>query len=139
MAVKAYIVDDEPAVGRLLQSMLAGAGIDSIAETDSSRAAVQIQTQRFDIVFLDIHMPGMDGLELARIQRAHGANTRTPIVMMTGDETADVFGEAHRAGITCFLYKPFSMLSIKRTLYVLKNSIWTETHDSVANRSRSLM
>lgn len=137
MGVRAYIVDDEPAIGRLLQSMLAVAGIDSVVENDSFKAAARIQVDKFNVVFLDIHMPGLNGLELTRIQRAGGANARTPIVMITGDENSDVFREAYRAGITCFLYKPFNMRSVRSALSLLKNPMGAYMHSSSANPPES--
>jgi CheY-like chemotaxis protein len=123
MKTRIYLVDDEPAVCRIMKSMLAGAGFDLIVETDSSKAAQRIPMEKFDAVFLDINMPPPNGLELARIQRAGGFNLRTPIVMISGSDDPKVLSKGYTAGGNFFLFKPFDKESLLRTMRATQDFI----------------
>jgi DNA-binding response OmpR family regulator len=114
MGTRFYLVDDEPAVGRVVKAVLARAGIDAVLETDSARAAERLPAEKFDAVFLDVHMPAPDGLQLARLLRSGGFNMHTPIVMMTGDEDPGVMNRGYEAGSNFFLFKPLDRRRILR-------------------------
>jgi CheY-like chemotaxis protein len=114
MTTRFYLVDDEPAVGRVMKAVLARAGIDAVLETDSARAAERLPGEKFDAVFLDIHMPAPDGFQLARLQRSGGFNMHTPIVMMTGDEDPGIMNRGYQAGGNFFLFKPLDRRRILR-------------------------
>ena len=67
---------------------------------------------RFDLLILDFHLPGLDGLELARRARALPRAVRTPIIMFTDSE---VERDARRAGVDAYLRKPRGVYSLART------------------------
>ena len=60
------IVDDEAAIAELIRRTLAGAGYDCVAVTDGAAAADLLEREAFDLVLLDIMMPGVDGYDLLR-------------------------------------------------------------------------
>jgi len=126
MKMRIYLVDDEPAVCSVVQRLLAGAGIDTITESNSSRAAARIPKEKFDAVFLDVRMPAPDGLELARIQRAGGFNMHTPIVMISGDNDPKVLRKGYEAGGNFFLFKPFDRRGLLRIVRASQEYIQRE-------------
>jgi len=67
-----------------------------------------------DAAIVDLQMPGMDGLELARLMRADAAFTRVPLIMLTslGHKTID----AKQAGVDAFLSKPIRRARLLQTL-----------------------
>ena len=66
------IVDDEAAIAELIRRTLAGAGYDCVAVTDGAAAADLLEREAFDLVLLDIMMPGVDGYDLLRWLRPAG-------------------------------------------------------------------
>ena len=108
MVLRTLIVDDEPIARQILREELEQ--IDEIAligEAEDGVAALQaINDSSPDLVFLDLQMPGMSGLELLTMMRAHG--NRAPFIFITAfpDETSRA--RALKAGAICFLSKPFA-------------------------------
>lgn len=77
------IVDDEAAIAELIRRTLAGAGYDCVAVTDGAAAADLLEREAFDLVLLDIMMPGVDGYDLLRWLRPGGM----PVVFITAKGT----------------------------------------------------
>ena len=126
MPTKILVVDDEPAVCELLQAVLSAAGMEAQALTSSAQAAARLKQEKFDAVFLDVHMPPPDGMELARQMRAAGFNQRTPIVMITGDDDPAVLARGFEAGASFFLFKPIDRERVLRVIRVTRGSIQRE-------------
>ena len=101
------VVDDEKSVGRLLQQWLTGKGYQ-VRHVDGFDGVRQALTeQAFDLVTLDIMMPGVDGLEVLRWLRAHYPDVG--VVMATALDRLDTVLEAMRAGAINYLLKPFNL------------------------------
>lgn len=76
---------------------------------DGQDALRMIQKQRFDLVFMDIHMPGMDGYEVIRSMReweTQTGNPRTPMVVLSSDDLETQQRSAAEFGCSGFLRKP---------------------------------
>lgn len=116
MQPRILVVDDEPAMCRLLKTMLDNAGMDTCYQTDTERALIQMQEEKFDAVFMDVNMPGHTGVELTRRIRSCGFNQRTPIVMMTGYSEPKTLRSAFEAGTNYFLFKPIDNQKLMRLL-----------------------
>ena len=86
MQKQALIVDDEPAVCQMVERVLTSAGLESMTLTRSSDAPGLLYKRKFEIVFLDLHMPSPDGVELARHIRHSGWNKTTPIILISDDQ-----------------------------------------------------
>ena len=101
------VVDDEESVGSLLQQWLTGEGyqVRYVEGFDGVRQVLAEQT--FDLVTLDIVMPGVDGLEVLRWLRAHYPDVG--VVMATALDRLDTVLEAMRAGAINYLLKPFNL------------------------------
>src|SRR5690348_13910163 len=70
------------------------------ALSDSEQASALVNPERFDGIFVDLQMPGVDGFELARQVRKSSWNKSAPIVVVTGHDNAKIMQEAFAAGAT---------------------------------------
>jgi DNA-binding response OmpR family regulator len=103
--IRALLIDDDPRLSELLGSYLAQNGITVAHAPDGTRGLAMLDAGAFDVVLLDVMMPGIDGLEVCKRIRA---KRTIPIVMLTakGDETDRVVGL--ELGADDYLPKPFS-------------------------------
>jgi DNA-binding response OmpR family regulator len=106
MQSRALVVDDEPAVCGLIQSVLIGAGLDCLGLTRSTEAGEHLRREKFAVALFDFRMPSPDGLELVRQARGPGINQMTPIILMSDDQNTSATAQGFAAGASFFLYKP---------------------------------
>jgi len=106
MYKRALVVDDEPAICDLIQKVLLSAGLEALTLTRSAEAPGLLEEGKFDVVFLDLHMPTPDGIELARQMRRSEANRMTPIILISDDQRPSAMSIGFEAGANFFLYKP---------------------------------
>ena len=104
------IIDDQASSRRVLRYILENVGSDcDLHEFESAIDALHwCSTSQADFVVVDYSMPGMDGIEFARLFRADPLNDRVPIMMMTVAQEASVKAAAVAAGIHDFIIKPFA-------------------------------
>jgi signal transduction histidine kinase/CheY-like chemotaxis protein/HPt (histidine-containing phosphotransfer) domain-containing protein len=80
----ALIVDDNETNRMILRRQLTGWGMRVVEQGDPQQALIQVRAgASYDVVLLDMHMPGMDGLELAQHLRAQPSTATTPMLMLT--------------------------------------------------------
>ena len=101
------IVDDEAAVRESLRHALELEGYAVELAADGGRALAQIETAAPDAVVLDVLMPGVSGLDVARRLRNNG--NRVPILMLTARAAVDDRVEGLDAGADDYLVKPFAL------------------------------
>jgi two-component system chemotaxis response regulator CheY len=107
------IVDDDPFIRRLIATTLEDvAGFELVQAGDGEEALAKADETHPRIVFLDIDMPKLNGLETCRALRERAALARTRIVMLTAGVQHE--RAAHDAGADLFLTKPFSPLDLLR-------------------------
>jgi CheY-like chemotaxis protein len=113
-ALKILVVEDNKVNQILVKSMLTKEGFEiSIAE--NGKQAVDILcNERFDLVFMDLHMPVMDGLQATKLIRSHSncLEKDIPIIALTGANTNNEQQECLNAGMTDFMTKPFRQKEI---------------------------
>jgi two-component system OmpR family response regulator len=104
MSQRLLIVDDDPELRALLQSYLGEQGFEVVAVEDGAAMRTALGRGTFDLLILDLMLPGDDGLALCRELRAH---SRIPILMLTarGDELDRIIGL--EMGADDYLPKPF--------------------------------
>ena len=116
---RVLVVDDSPTVRSIVRKMMRVSRFSlTTEETDEGAAALDlVRSGRFDIVFLDCNMPGLDGFAtLTEIRRNHpGIAT----VMMTGTPDQAIAARARAAGAKGFLFKPFFPKDIDAVLHGL--------------------
>jgi two-component system KDP operon response regulator KdpE len=99
------VVDDEPPLRRVLQTSLTARGF-TVEEAGSAERALELVGQRpFDLILLDMNMPGMGGIEACR--RLRGLLPRVGIVMVTVRDAEEDMVQALNAGADDYITKPF--------------------------------
>jgi DNA-binding response OmpR family regulator len=104
--VRILVVEDEQRMSALLQQGLAEEGHQVYVASDGAQGLAIAQSSAFDVLILDVMLPRMDGLSVAR--RLREAGNRTPVLILTArDRVADVV-KGLDAGADDYLTKPFS-------------------------------
>jgi CheY-like chemotaxis protein len=107
------IVDDDPMIRKLIATTLEDISGYRLQEAgDGLEAVERAQLTRPEIVFLDIDMPRLNGIEACRRMRSEPTTAEATIVMLTGDSDDDAERDARAAGADLFLTKPFSPLHL---------------------------
>jgi putative two-component system response regulator len=99
-------VDDEPVILTLVQRLLQNHGFEPIGYSDPAAAVAAFEVDAFEAVITDIHMPGMDGMEL--MQSLRERQPEIPVIVVTGHGTVDTAIQALREGASGMLVKPFT-------------------------------
>ncbi len=111
---KVLVVDDDAVVGKSFHRVLSeNKGYVVTTVENAHEALKQMREQSFDVVFTDIKMPGMDGVELA--ERVKASQPWTPVVIITGYGTTENENRAKAAGVTDFVRKPLSPEMIEQS------------------------
>src|SRR5216684_5844103 len=100
------LIDDDPNTLASLSRAFRLAGYEATVCDSAIRALELIRTERFDVIFSDVVMPGKDGLSLLEDLKAAGATT--PVVMIAGQASVEIAVRATRLGAVDFLEKPLS-------------------------------
>jgi CheY-like chemotaxis protein len=109
------IVDDDDGIRRLIAATLEDVSGYRMSEAGDGEEAMRRALEvRPSIVFLDIDMPLLNGIEACRRLRSQPSTADATIVMLTGDAQQGAELEARRAGADLFLTKPFSPLHLLR-------------------------
>jgi CheY-like chemotaxis protein len=109
------IVDDDPGIRRLIAATLEDVSGYRMTEARDGQEAVERARDALpSIVFLDIDMPRLNGIEACRRLRSEPATADATIVMLTGDSDDEAERDARAAGADLFLTKPFSPLHLLR-------------------------
>jgi CheY-like chemotaxis protein len=106
------IADDEPHVVELVRVTLEDDRVSVHEAFDGAQALTLAQALRPDVVFLDVHMPAVDGLEVCRRLRRDPAFAQTTIVMLTAAAQRDDVARGLAAGANHYLTKPFSPVAL---------------------------
>ncbi len=105
---RALIVEDDPDIGQLLVHYLQKAGFEPTLLTSGRDVLVRARRDPFDVILLDLMLPGLDGLQVCRALRADAATAQVPIIMLTakGEEPDRIVGL--ELGADDYITKPFS-------------------------------
>ncbi len=110
-ALTLLLVDDSPEIGQLATLYLKGLPYRMDHAGDGLSAVEQCQAHRYDLIFLDLQMPGMDGYATATAirnwEQSQGI-VATPIIALTADVLGPARERSRQAGCTAFIGKPFS-------------------------------
>lgn len=112
MGKKILVVDDEKHIVRLVQVNLERAGYEVVTAYDGEEALQKVKQERPDLIVLDVMMPKMDGFEVMKHLKADPETKEIPVIMLTAKaQDADVF-RGWKAGVDCYLTKPFNPLEL---------------------------
>ena len=112
------VVDDEAGVRASLRGILSDEAyeVETVGSAEECLAAVA--ARRFDLVLLDVWLPGVDGLET--LARLRASEPDLPVVMISGHATIETAVRAVRLGARDFVEKP---LSLEKTLLAVRNAL----------------
>jgi len=114
---KILAVDDNPANLKLLREFLLNLDADVITADSGHEALLQTQKHTFDLIFMDIQMPEIDGLSTSKLIRQHEPKgQRTPIVALTAHAMNEQKTELLLAGLDDYMTKPVSEQQLKHCL-----------------------
>lgn len=112
MPKKILAVDDERHIVRLVEVNLARAGYQVVTAYDGREALLKVESEKPDLVVLDVMMPYMDGFEVLRNLKANPLTAEIPVIMLTAKaQDADVF-RGWQSGVDCYLTKPFNPMEL---------------------------
>ena len=118
MKLRILVVDDEAAIRESMSMILEYEGYECLSASTGEDAIKVVKRESPDLVFLDIKMPGVDGLEtLTRLKKLSEA---TPVVMISGHGTVSTAVEATKRGAFDFIEKP---LARERIFITIKNAL----------------
>src|SRR5690349_437758 len=118
MRARILVVDDEAEIRRSVRMILEYDGYDVLEASSGPEGVALAEKESPDLVFLDIKMPGMDGLEA--LQRIKASNETLPVVIISGHGTVCTAVEATKAGAFDFIEKP---LASERVLVTIRNAL----------------
>jgi len=117
-SLEVLVVDDEQSICLLLHDVLARFG-HKVSTCQDGGAALELASERqFNLIFLDIRMPGMGGLEA--LKKLRQVQPGAKFVMITGFAKDDIIEEALRSGASACLCKPFRLSQVMEVLKDLK-------------------
>jgi two-component system, NtrC family, nitrogen regulation response regulator NtrX len=118
MKSRILVIDDEAEIRRSVRMILEYEGYDVIEAASGPEGLTMAEREAPDLVFLDVKMPGMDGLEV--LQRIKALNEAVPVVIISGHGTVSTAVEATKAGAFDFIEKP---LASERVLVTIRNAL----------------
>jgi PleD family two-component response regulator len=121
--INILVVDDEILSRRAITYALEKAGLKSISVEDPQMALKLASEKIYDLIFLDVQMPGMDGFDLCTKIRNVPANKSTPVIFVTSLTDFKSRARSSLSGGTDLIAKPFMFmeLSVKALTYVLRS------------------
>jgi|GEM_PF-2247237 len=122
--VRVLVVDDEPNIRQSIQQALQRAGAVSEVAADAPEAAQRIADEAFDVLLLDLRLPGMSGLEL--IDELQHMAPALPIIVFSAHASPEVAAEAIQRGAVDFLEKPFSPDRVRQAVLRAASEHWKE-------------
>src|SRR3954462_11308882 len=108
-ARRALIVEDEPSIREIVRLHLSLAGFETDEAADGRAALDRLRADRFDLVVLDVMLPGVDGVSLCRALRSGGPNARAAVLMLTARDTELEKVLGLESGADDYLTKPFGV------------------------------
>ncbi len=115
--MKILVIDDERSIRNTLKEILEYEGHEITLAEDGIKGVEAVQKSTFDVIFCDIKMPNMDGIEA--LEKMQETQSDTPIIMISGHANIDTAVEAIKKGAYDFIEKP---LDLNRILITLRNA-----------------
>src|ERR671912_2240813 len=106
---RALIVEDEPSIREIVRLHLSLAGFHTEEIADGRAALGRLRADRFDLVVLDVMLPGVDGVTICRTMRSGGPNQRSGVLMLTARDTEPDKVIGLESGADDYLTKPFGV------------------------------
>ena len=109
------VVDDSLVVQKLIELNIRHLGnIDLVTANDGMDGLRYLTEQEFDLAFVDINMPVMDGLTMLRLYREQDSGAQIPIVIVTTEGESETGGEAMQRGASAYITKPINAQTLRK-------------------------
>jgi len=126
--LRVLIVDDHEINRRAIELILTPLGCDTASAADGMQALQLSQATAFDVIFMDVRMPELDGRETTRRLRATpGPNAETPVIAVTADTAPEDVAACMAAGMTYFVSKPLTPASLLGSLQQVLSQSQTDS------------
>lgn len=136
-AAKLLVVDDDVLNQRMMQVLLTREGYQVDVVSSGFEAFDAVKLEKYDIVFMDLQMPAMDGIETSRrIREWENGGRHTFIVALTASYLPEMGEELFEAGIDNYISKPFELEHIQRLLRYTVSAQSALAVQSVASQPR---
>jgi DNA-binding response OmpR family regulator len=106
---RALIVEDEASIREIVRLHLTLAGFETEEAADGRVALDRVRADRFDLIVLDVMLPGVDGVTICRAMRSGGPNQRSAVLMLTARDTEPDKVIGLESGADDYLTKPFGV------------------------------
>ena len=131
-SIRLLIAEDEANLRSVISRELARRGYAVTIAEDGTQAAVCLEKQEFDVLLLDVRMPGLDGLGVLAL--AKETDVPPEVVMLTGNSTVEVAVEAMKLGACDFVTKPCSLDVIDQILRKAAEKKWLVRENVIMKR-----
>jgi two-component system, chemotaxis family, chemotaxis protein CheY len=115
--MKILVVDDFSTMRRIVKNCLQEIGYTDISEADDGNTALPLlKGGAFDFLITDWNMPGMPGLDLLKAVRGDPKLAKMPVLMLTAEAKREQIIEAAQAGVSGYVIKPFTAVTLKEKI-----------------------
>ena len=112
--IRVLLIDDETSFSDSLAKVLSRRGMNVESAPDGQKALLMLADKEFDVIVLDLRMPGMDGL--ATLRRIKESSAQTPVIFLTGYVDSSQLLEAVEDGAVEVLFKPCPVGTLVRSI-----------------------
>jgi CheY-like chemotaxis protein len=113
-------VEDDPMNRKVVRDMLSVAGLSMVEAHDGAAGLAALDAGEFDIILMDLRMPGMDGLEaVRRIRSRDDHKAALPIIIVTADLSVSIREDCLAAGANELMFKPVAMQQLFDSICLL--------------------
>ena len=120
---RALVVENEPALRALIQEVLESADVEVVTPAKGTENELHFDEGKFDVVLIGLGTPSVYGIELVRQIRKSGFNRKTPIILLSDDQSPGALSRGFDAGASFFVYKPIDKAHLKRLIHVTQGTI----------------
>ncbi len=129
--MRVMILDDDPLVTGVVSVLLGQEGMEVLLPVDAADALTMMGQQRPDILLLDMHMPGVDGLSVLGALKRSLPDLQTRIVMLTAERDSHYITEARALGACGYITKPIDrdrLVAVVRRVHTQANLAWIDDY-----------
>ena len=133
----ALVIDDSSAIRKQLELELRVSKVAADFAESGEQALEKVKQRQFDLIFLDIMMPGIDGYETCKLIRANAEYKKTPIIMLSGKTSPLDEVQGILAGATSYLTKPVKSADFQKVL--ARVTAWVTNFKAEEQKKKQLL
>ncbi|MBK7586656.1 MAG: response regulator [Myxococcales bacterium] len=119
--MRILVVEDQDSIRRMIEALIQARGYEVTAVANGAKAIDAFMTQTFDLVLLDLMLPGQyDGFEVCQRLRSDPGTRNVPVVIISALDDPDSRRKAADAGASAYYTKPFSPIALLKEIERLK-------------------